>query len=159
MTSAKWFEGIESQPSPVCPESRHADTVAVCADGQAGVPDSLALPYCGDDVQELVGGMTEPSVPMRCRGCLSLQRGHCEELAREPSHDEAARCCCFAPLPGVRVGRCWLHRIEIQGGRLVWLCLLPTASQSRAIGWARRTYGEAVLAVVPIPGAVSLPAL
>mgnify|MGYP000844062875 CR=1 FL=1 len=160
---AQWFAGIESQPpspdtSP--PASRHPEPVAVFAGAPAiAQADPLALPWCGDYPQEMQGGQRDAAgrLPMPCLGCTSLQQGRCTVLAGVPGHEEAARCRRFTPLPGVRVGRCWLWRVQLGAGRLVWWGCLPPAPQAAALAWARSQYGEAVQGVYPVPGALSVP--
>lgn len=159
---AQWFAGIDSppvSPSPAAQENRHASPVAVVVSGDTEA-DPLVLVYCVEEGPELLGRRVHArQLPMRCAACRCLQAGRCIELAGVPGHDEAALCRAFSPAHGVQIGRCWLYRIELASRRLVWLGNVPAASQTEAIAWARKVYGEEVQAVTPIPGAKGLPAV
>ncbi len=160
---ADWFAGIDKQPpAPVLP-ARHADNVAVFA-GAAGVgvpaaADPLALPYCVDSGQELHGAVQDAGglLPLRCRGCRQLGQGRCEVLAVVPELDSAALCRRFVPRAGIKVGRCWLYRVTLEGGRLVWWSSTPSTGHAEAVRCVRLLYGDAVKEVMPLPGWVAMP--
>lgn len=162
---ADWFAGIDSPPPVPALPARHADNVAVFV-GAAGVggpaaADPLALPYCVDSGQELHGAVQDAGglLPLRCRGCRQLGQGRCEVLAVVPEHDSAALCRRFVPRAGVKVGRCWLYRVTLEGGRLVWWSSTPSTGHAEAVRCVRLLYGDAVKEVMPLPGWVAMPGM
>ncbi|WP_139166843.1 hypothetical protein [Chromobacterium sphagni] len=124
-------------------------------------PDPLALPWCRDDGPELAGADLHPDerLPLLCRGCAALREGQCRQLATIPTHEQTARCDAFQPLPGVTMGHCWLWRLTLKDGRLVWWSNLPPANQATVLRRARLRYGVALATVRPQPGWQELPAV
>lgn len=127
------------------------------SDGTTAGP--LALPWCQEDGPELAGAAKHPDqgLPLLCRGCAALTKGKCQQLAAAPTYRQAAHCYSFQPLPGVSVGCCWLWRLTLRSGRLVWWGHLPPANQTTILHLARQRYGAALIAIQPLPGWKELP--
>lgn len=152
---ADWFGKI-----PSTDDSRPTEAAFVCSgDGQQACrpPDAMVLPWCVDDVRELIGELHPDCAPLRCRGCAVLASGLCRLEGGMPSGDGASRCMSFVPSIGVTIGRVWLHRLSLNAGRFVWLACIPTITQAEAVRRARTEYGQEVIEVMPIPGALVVP--
>ena len=151
--AAEWFAGIWDQPQTmVVTAPRASDPVASGPD--VSVSDPLLLSWCVDGHAEMAGpALSESSAPLLCRGCVDLVRLQCARLDQPPKAEDAALCNDFRPRTGVTVGRCWLWRIGLEGGRLVWWMALPEAAQRNAVQWARQAHGDLVTYVMPVPGA------
>lgn len=152
---ADWFAGIDSLPLAAPDRPADAAVAVLPATG----PDLLALAWCDDSMVEMrgVGGDPSGTLPLLCRGCKGLAQGRCTVLATVPDSGSAALCRRFAPRVGVRVGRCWLWRVQLEGERLVWWCSTPPLGQAEAIRRVRQLYGEAVRSVWPVPGMEEIP--
>lgn len=152
-----WFGSIPPD------DNRHADETVAVFVGEADQPapdqpepDPLLLGWC-EAGQEAVAGLLPAryGTPARCRACRLLQADRCPQGV--PDAGMAAYCRDFVVREGVRVGRCWLWQVVLQGGRLVFYSSLPPSSQAEALQAMRRQYGEAVQAVLPLPGYAALP--
>lgn len=143
---AEWFAEL---PPDTPTESPSNDIIA----------DPLVLPWCQEEGPELAGANLHPSLdlPLLCQGCTSLQKNKCQQIARVPTYEQAARCHAFQPRLGVTVGRCWLWRLTLRDGRLVWWSHLPPADQTTALRLTLQRYGMALVAIQPLPGWQEIP--
>lgn len=162
---ASWFAELEppaGQPDTTTEQGRREAAFCCPTPAPASAPDALVLPWCGDGQDELAGPLHPGSegLPLLCRGCRELVQGCCRPRGEAvPTDASAGRCGDFQPSDGVTVGRCWLWRVTLAGGRLVWFMSLPPVSQTDALRWAQQHHGEHVQGVHPVPGAVELPPL
>lgn len=154
---SEWFAGIDTAPPPP-PENRRDPSMAVFV-GEPVSADPLLLDWCEDGREAVAGLVADASgrLTLRCRACRQLQAGSCPVKGGQPDADTAAYCRGFAPRAGLRVGRCWLWRVALADGRLIWWSSTPPASQVEALQVMRRDYGELVQSVLPLPGWQAIP--
>lgn len=164
-----WLDGLfdapATSPAPEHQQGRPDAALPVSA-APVGPADALALSWCANEGAAVSGPLHAPAcgpdgpVPLLCRACRWLVSGRCGQCpgaAAMPGDVMAARCHDFQPVDGVTVGRVWLWRVSLAGGRLVWCSHLPEANQSEAIAAARAAYGSDVQAVAPLPGFDAFP--
>ncbi|UGA39488.1 hypothetical protein JOS77_08370 [Chromobacterium haemolyticum] len=149
---AEWFAELP-------PDTPSGDTDSPSDDDTTA--DPLALPWCQMDGPELSGAALYPGqgLPLLCQGCTALTKGKCQHLTAAPTYGQAAHCYAFQPLPGVFVGCCWLWRLTLLNGQLIWWSHLPPINQTTMLWQARQRYGATLIGVHPLPGWKTIPSL
>lgn len=158
-----WFAALPAEAFQAAVSHTESHQHAASTHLVKATPDPLALEWCNESAQE-VQGLADADVdkaqPMPCTACQLASTTRCpvvQSLGIKPDADTAAYCPSFLPHAGVTVGCCWLWRVSLDDGRLVWYMATPAASQRSVIEWARPRFGRQLVSILPVPGAMAAP--
>lgn len=166
---AEWFAGVggPARPDDDTPrQDRHKAVSSLVDPAPPGPTEPVQQPARAEDGKEVYGALHPPTgpageaLPLVCRACHCLRLGRCHAppwAGIMPSVALAGRCDSFHLRDGATLGRVWLWRVRLTGGRLVWLSFLPEVEQAEAVAVAHQRWGPEVSGVAPLPGFTALP--